>query len=75
MQLDQFLDQRETDAAALVGAATCTVDPAETLEQMRQFGSRYPRSSIANRDFRVIAVSRSPDRDIDFTLERELERV
>ena len=46
MKLDQFLNQRQADAAAFDRASSSALDAAEALEQVRQFvggnaGARY----------------------------------
>ena len=52
VKLDQFLNQREADAAALNRASARAFDAAESLEQMRQFFGGDARASVANSDVR-----------------------
>ena len=75
MQLDQFLHQREADAAALEGAPAGAFDAAEALEQMRQLFGRDARAGVMHADLSVAAVGRGLNSDADLALEGELEGV
>ena len=48
---DQLLDQRETDAAPLVGAAPGVREAMEALEQTRHVLRRYADAGVADTEF------------------------
>ena len=73
MQLHQFLNQREANAAAFIGAVLLPFDPVEALKQARQFRLGDADAGIANCQFRLPAVGSQADRD--FALEGEFEGV
>ena len=48
MQLDQFLHQRQPDAASFVSSAASVLDPVEALEQPRQLFGGDARAGVAH---------------------------
>ena len=74
MQLDQFLDQRQTDAGALVGARLRAFDAMKTLEQARQLVRRRRRCPCPRPRARRGPSSRCSVTDT-LACERELERI
>jgi hypothetical protein len=73
VELDQFLDQRETDARAFVGAGSRALDAMKALEQARPFGFRNPHPGVGDAQHHVRAFI--AERHGNATLERELQRV
>lgn len=71
--LDEFLDEGESDAAALVGARAGVLDPVEPLEEAWQLGGGHPDAGVGDRDDRVVVLT--VHGDADRALEGELEGV
>ena len=74
MELHELVDEREADAAALVGARPGALDAVEALEEAWQLGRRDADAGVPHRRARSASPSaRSEHPDLPF--ERELERV
>ena len=73
VQLDQLLHQRQPDAAALVGAAPCVLDPVEPLEQPGHLLGGDARAGVPHPQ--LGGRPGLPQRDGDLALEGELEGV
>ena len=74
VQPDQFLDQRQADAAALVGPGAGVLDAVEPLEQPRHLGGGHADPGVGDGDHRV-AVRRRRTPHGDRAVEGELQRV
>ncbi len=75
MQPDQFLNQREADAAAFEAAALRALHAVEALEEPRQFLFGNADAGVAHLDDGGPAVGRDADRDRDLAGKGELEGV
>jgi hypothetical protein len=73
VQLDQFLNERKPDAAALICAAAHVRDAVKALENPRRFLLGNADSGIANAQFRNLA--HRLQRDGDLSVECEFESV
>ena len=73
MELDQFLDQRQADARALVGPAPRAFDAVEALEEVGEFRRRDAGPGIADDQFHGLPCRAQGDRDL--AGEGELEGV
>ena len=73
MQLDEFLDQRQADAAAFEAAAPCAFDPVEALEDPAQLMLGNTRACVLDREFDGAAGLPQPD--LDRAFEGEFERI
>src|SRR5208283_1445315 len=73
MQLDQLLNERKPDTAALVRSAPHIRHAMKALEKPRHFLLGDPDPSVANAQFRNSA--RRTQRDSDLSLESEFEGV
>ena len=63
VQPDQLADQRQPDAAALVGPGPRVRDPVEPLEQPRHLGRGDPAPGVGYPQHRVAVLG--PQRDAD----------
>ena len=73
MQLHEFADERQADAAALMAASTRVLDAMKALEHPRQLFGRNARARVAHRQLDGAAGIVDAHRDLAF--EGELERV
>ncbi len=73
VELDEFLHEGESDAAALVGAGAGVLDPVEPFEEPWHLGLGHTDAGVGDGDDRVPAVA--VHRDGDRTVEGELEGV
>src|SRR5262249_8949774 len=73
MKPDQLADERQADAASLVGARLKARDSMEALEQLRYLFLRNADARIAHLENGVVLVRAQANRDA--SLERVLERV
>ena len=73
MQLDELLDQRQPDAAALVRARAGVLDAVEPLEQAGHLAGGDADAGVGHRDHRVAALRAHGDPDT--AVEGELQRV
>ena len=73
VQPDQLLDQRQADAAALVGPRPGVLDAVEPLEQPRHLRGGHADPGVGDGDHRVGVLAPTPDRD--GAVEGELQRV
>src|SRR5579883_3198131 len=73
VQSDQFLHQRQPDAAALKSAARAAPDPMEAFKHVRQFLSRNAHARVCDRNFnRLVTLAQ---RNADFALKGILKGI